>query len=743
MFPLALSHTVIVNFALWVLIALSILALTITACKAWQYACFVSNNRLFLKKFWDSSNFSEARESSQRNIGATARIAKTGFTLIDAFNSRTEKKSLQDLGGPEELLERALRQEITHEVRSMETGLFLLAIIGITSPFIGFLGTVLGVERALEDISKSGTQNFGVVIGPIGETLVATAVGIMVTIPVVLAYYFFFRLTKANQKLLEEFVSDFIRLTRENGFKSVPIPCSSQQELIPGEAVTSAKHSYSQILKSSALIGGSTVINIMIGIVRTKVMAVLLGPAGFGLMGLYGSITDLTQSIAGMGINSSGVRQIAEAVGSGDTERIARTVVVLRKVSFVLGILGATLLIVFSRQASALTFGNDQHANEVALLAVVVLFRCVSDGQGALIQGMRRISDMAKMGVLGGLFGTIITLPVVYFLREQGIVPALIGIAATGIITSWWYSRKVHTQTTEMTLSQVGNEAASLLKLGFAFMATGLMMTGATYAIRVLVLRKAGYEAAGLYQSAWTLGGLYVGIILQSLGADFYPRLTAIAKDNASCNRLVNEQAHISLLLGGPGVIATLSVAPLVIALFYSPKFYEAVEVLRWLCLGMTLRIISWPLGYIIVAKGAQNLFFWSELAWTLVYVGLAWVCVNAFGLNGAGIAFFGSYIFHCFMIYVLVRWLSGFRWTATARQTGVLFLGSITLVFYGFYLLPPVWSACVGLLASLLSGVYAIRSITNLVAIDRIPSPIRRALFFFRLVAPNPAERM
>ena len=86
--------------------------------------------------------------------------------------------------------------------------------------------------------------------------------------------------------------------------------------------LTPAENSYSQILKSSALIGGSQVANIGIGIVRTKVMAMLLGPAGFGLFGLYGSITSLTQSIAGMGINSSGVRQIAEAVGSGDTGRI-------------------------------------------------------------------------------------------------------------------------------------------------------------------------------------------------------------------------------------------------------------------------------------------------------------------------------------------------------------------------------------------------------------------------------------
>src|SRR6266849_10094179 len=154
--------------------------------------------------------------------------------------------------------------------------------------------------------------------------------------------------------------------------------CSNQStvpslESLPQAAQTTAKkQSYGQILKSSALIGGSSVLNIAIRIVRTKAMAVLLGPAGFGLFGLYQSIADLTQSIAGMGINSSGVRQIAEAVGADNTERIALTTAILRRTSIFFGVLGAGLLLVFSRQVSTLTFGSNQHAGAVCLLSIAV-----------------------------------------------------------------------------------------------------------------------------------------------------------------------------------------------------------------------------------------------------------------------------------------------------------------------------------------------------------------------------------
>ena len=513
---------------------------------------------------------------------------------------------------------------------------------------------------------------------------------------------------------------------------------SLQSRPTPAPIATAHKQSYGQILKSSALVGGSSVVNIAIGIVRTKAMALLLGPAGFGLFGLYGSIASLTQSIAGMGVNSSGVRQIAEAVGSDDTERIAQTTAVLRRISMFLGMLGAGLLLVFSRQVSTLTFGSNQHAGAVCLLSIAVFFQLISAGQGALIQGMRRIADLAKMGVLGALFGTLISIPMVYFFREKGVVPSLVGVAAMSILTSWWYSRKICIQVPSMTASRLGQEAASLLKLGLAFMSSGLITMGVAYVVRITLLHKVGFEATGFYQSAWTLGGLYVGFILQAMAADFYPRLTSSANDNTACNRLVNEQARVGLLLAGPGVIATLTFAPVVITLLYSAKFGPAVGVLRWVCLGATLQVITWPMGFIIMAKGRPGLLVFCELAWGIVSLGLAWICVTSFGLNGAGTAFFGSYIFHAFLIYPIVRRLSGFRWSTANKRTGLFFLSLIAVVFCGCYVLPLIWAASVGTLAAVVSGAYSIRVLLKLTPLNEIPLPVRRLLVGLGIVLPS-----
>jgi PST family polysaccharide transporter len=188
-------------------------------------------------------------------------------------------------------------------------------------------------------------------------------------------------------------------------------------------------------------------------------------------------------------------------------------------------------------------------------------------------------------------------------------------------------------------------------------------------------------------------------------------------------------------LLAGPGLIATLTFAPIVIALFYSAKFGAAVAVLRWICLGTTLQVITWPMGFIIVAKAKQAIYLTTELAWAAVSLGLAWICVKSFGLNGAGIAFFGSYVFYGFLLYPIVHRISGFRWSAENKRTGKVFLFLITVVFCGFYLLPFFWATSLGTLSVLLGGIYSVRVLLTLVSWDRIPGPVRRLLVIFGFV--------
>ena len=494
------------------------------------------------------------------------------------------------------------------------------------------------------------------------------------------------------------------------------------------------KNTYGQIVKSSALIGGSTMFNVGLSMVRTKVMALLLATSGMGLFGIYGTTSDLVRTLAGMGINVSGVRQIAEAVGTGEEQRIARTVVALRRVALCTGVLGALLLAVFCKPISWLIFKNGDHAGSVALLGLAVFFTDVSAGQSALVQGMRRIADLARMSVWAAFYGTVFSIPIIYFWREDGVVPSLVCVAAMMILTSWWYARKIQVTRVKLSWKEMREEAAGLLRMGVVFMASGCMSFGVAFLVRAIIVRKMGLDAAGLYQSAWVLGGVYMGYIVAAMGADFYPRLTAVAKDHAECNRLVNEQVEVGLLVGGPGVLATLAFAPTVIELFYSSKFGPAEDVLRWICLGMLLRVASWPMGFLLIARGERKIFFWSELASNVLYISLIWLGIAKFNLTGAGMAFFGLYVAYTIGIYLIVRRLSGFQWSAANLRLACLFGPLVGAVFAGQKLLPPVTAAILGGTAAVLVGIYSLRTLCTLIPFGRLPRAAQKLLSLFRL---------
>jgi PST family polysaccharide transporter len=143
-------------------------------------------------------------------------------------------------------------------------------------------------------------------------------------------------------------------------------------------------------------------------------------------------------------------------------------------------------------------------------------------------------------------------------------------------------------------------------------------------------------------------------------------------------------------------------------------------------------------MGFIIMAKGESKLFFLVDLAWTIVNVCLSWTFIQYFGVNGAGIAFFGSYVFHGLLVYPIVRKLSGFRWSAANIQTGLLFLFMIAAVFCGFYLFPFLVATGIGILAVILSGIYSLRIVVNLISLDRIPQPLAWLVVRFGLVRSN-----
>src|SRR2546426_3923808 len=457
---------------------------------------------------------------------------------------------------------------------------------------------------------------------------------------------------------------------------------------------------------------GSSIISVILQIIRTKFLAILLGPSGIGFLGLLNSTRDVIVTMSSVGIDSSGVRQIAEAASGGNEETVARTAHILRRSVWYLGVFGFIVTIALSSHISQLTFQTTDHISDVILLSVVILFGTIGNGQLALILGMRRLGDLAKANILSALFGTILGIPIVYLWGQKGIVPFLMGIAVTGAFTTWLYARHVDVPRVHIGRTEIGIELKPLLKLGVAIMISLLITKGTMYLVNVLVAKRLGLDAVGLYQAAVALSSTYAGFILSSMVKDYLPRLTGIATDHTACNKLVNEQVEIGLLLSVPGILATLTFAPIIIRVFYTSAFVPALDILRWHILGILLQVISWPLFFILEAKGLGKLYFLTTCINALVHLGLIWVGISYFGLNGTGMAFFGMWLFFGIMIYNVAKRLTGFTWSGTNVRTALVTLPAVGIVFVSGLVLDPIWSITLGSTISVAMTLYATKSL-------------------------------
>lgn len=202
--------TLIVEATLVVLQLLSVVTWGVALWKWQQNRKNQQDASVFENSFWASKNWAQAKTLAENAKGELADIARTGFKAYEELQHGPS--NLRQLLDPVDAIERPMRMAVQQVLRKQERGQTELATIGSTAPFIGLFGTVWGIMDALKAIGLSGQASIDVVAGPIGEALIATAVGIVTAIPAVLLYNYFVRKQKLRVTQIDGFIEAFTRM---------------------------------------------------------------------------------------------------------------------------------------------------------------------------------------------------------------------------------------------------------------------------------------------------------------------------------------------------------------------------------------------------------------------------------------------------------------------------------------------------------------------------------------------------
>ena len=198
----------IVHSVLVVLVLLSVVTWTLAWLKLRQNQKAVSEMKNFEQQFFKLHDWSQLKALLQTAQGPLASMAAAGVEAVEDLQASGPSVLID----PQLVVERVLQQALQEQLRAQERGLSELATIGSISPFVGLFGTVWGIMNALKNIGESGQASIDVVAGPVGEALIATAVGIAVAVPAVLFYNVLLRKQKLRVTQMEAFADSFARL---------------------------------------------------------------------------------------------------------------------------------------------------------------------------------------------------------------------------------------------------------------------------------------------------------------------------------------------------------------------------------------------------------------------------------------------------------------------------------------------------------------------------------------------------
>lgn len=472
-------------------------------------------------------------------------------------------------------------------------------------------------------------------------------------------------------------------------------------------------NSYKHILKAVGLFGSSQAIQILTGIIRTKVIAVVLGAVGFGLISVLQNIIQIFTTSGVFGFDTGSVRRIA--IEKDNRERLAFIVSVTKKWFLWFAFLASSVCLIFCYPISLWAFDDSSYAIKIAFLSISVLFAILGKGYYSILQGTNRVSSMVKVSIFGNILSLALSIPLYLLFGINGIVPSLIIFSVLQFFFAWRYVSYMRIESVKVSLREAWHSGKKTLRLGIAIMISALVNTLTMFLLRVFIIDEIDIAAAGLFQAVWTISNTYMLLVLNSMSADYFPRLSAVSNDNSLVRKAIDEQTYVVINIITPIVIFVMIFGKQILNILYSSEFVMISDLLNLQLLGTFLKVASWPMAFILLAKGKRLHFIFSEISFFLVYFLLTYFLFPALGLNATGVGYLAAYIYYFIVIVLYAKNISNYHWNID--NLNLVSISSIfILAAFSVAYLSDLPKFIIGAILILISGYYSIMNLNKII---------------------------
>jgi O-antigen/teichoic acid export membrane protein len=442
-----------------------------------------------------------------------------------------------------------------------------------------------------------------------------------------------------------------------------------------------SQDSYSHVLKFTGIFGGVQGLNVLVGLVRNKFVALLLGPDGMGLVSLFNTTVQLISQATHLGISVSAVKHISEYYDAGDTEKAAHYVKVVRGWCLLTALLGMLVCVVAGPFLSNTTFSWGDHTLHFVLLAPAIGMIAITGGETAILKGQRKLGALALVQIVAALASLVIAIPIYYFFWQAGIVPVIVLMAFVTMCATLWFSLRIFPLQFRGARGILG-EGMGMIRLGVAFTLAGVVGSGAEMFIRSFLNVIGSLDAVGLYNAGYMITITYAGLVFAAMESDYFPRLSAVNQDVEATNLMVNKQTEVSVLTIAPLLTSLIIFLPVLIPLLFSDQFLPIVAMTQVAALAMFFKAMTLPVAYITLARGLSITYFILESAYYVALVVLVMLGYRHWGIWGTGLAITLAHLIEFLIINGYARWRYQYKQSSTVVKYGAVHL-SIGLLAY------------------------------------------------------------
>jgi len=472
-------------------------------------------------------------------------------------------------------------------------------------------------------------------------------------------------------------------------------------------------------MKSTSITGAVQVIRLLFGLIRNKMIALLFGPAGLGIWGLYLSFIEMMQSAVSLGLEKSAVKEIAE-----NHNNIRKRNLAIQVSQYAVGAFSficAAFVGLFASDISESLFGSADYKIGIWACSAVIFINAITAMLRAVLNGLSEIKELAISQLTGVLLGNIIVFVLLPFFEASAIPFYFLVISIAAFIPVILCYRRLGFTWVKLTLKESTATLSGLMKLGLAFWVSAFFMALTTYIINIFIKDEFSLAVVGVYQASWIISNLYIGVILSSMGVAFFPKVCKTIDDAVATKKVINDQIEFGLLISLPFVLLFYIFAPIFLMVLYSESFESGEPIIRWLMLGVIIRLLGFPFGYALMAKGKSLLYVVAQITFSAANYLLLILAVKYYGLDGLGVNYFMAYCLYAILIGLFCYTTLGYKVSMPVVHLAFAYLFFIILSLITIYFIDGVLFYACGMLIVGASSVFSFRQLTHQMDVDVI----------------------